>query len=179
MNVEHLQGEKEEGQEQGSVEMNQKERTIKIDSPKQTNCLMYNSDISPVTQRRVWSATNHRKWQSGLCWYNKQVQITLMNIRERGMAAGRGAGLSIRWEKDSSEWAKSIKYSSSHFCTLSSTNDEWSLKGTLAGGRGGGRRQKATGDRPPSLPQPSGSALRLSERARRARCCEGPQTPAP
>lgn len=126
-----------------------KGRTIKFDSSKQTNCLMYNSDISPVTQRRVWSATNHRKWQSGLRWYNKQVQITLMNIRERGVA-GRGAVLSIRWEKDSSEWAKSIKYSSSHFCTLSSTNDEWSLKGTLAGGRGGGGRQKATGDRPPS-----------------------------
>lgn len=65
-----------------------KGRTIKIDFPKQTNCLMYNSDISPVTQRRVWSATNHRKWQSGLRWYNKQVQITLMNIRERGAAGG-------------------------------------------------------------------------------------------
>lgn len=67
--------------------------TAKIDFPKQTNCLIYNSDISPVTQRRVWSAPNHRKWQSGLCWYNKQVQITLMNIRERGGAGSRGWGV--------------------------------------------------------------------------------------
>lgn len=99
-----------------------KGRTIKIDFPKQTNRLMYNSDISPVTQRRVWRATNHRNWQSGLHWYNKQVQITLMNIRERGNSG------SIRREKDSSEWAKSIKYSSSNLCTLSSTNDTRAFK---------------------------------------------------
>lgn len=140
MNVEHLQGERKRTRAR-KCGNDSKGRTIKIDFPKQTNCLMYNSDISPVTQRRVWSATNHRKWQSGLRWFYKQVQITLMNIREWG-AAGGGAGLSIRGEKDSSEWAKSIKYSSSHFCTFSSTNDGWSLRGTLAGGR---RRRQASG----------------------------------
>lgn len=136
---------------------------------------MYNSDISPVTQRRVWSATNHRKWQSGLRWYNKQVQITLMNIRERGVAGG-GVGLSICREKDSSEWAKSIKYSSSHFCTLSSANNKWSLKGTLVGGRR--RNTVGTGLCCPSASLPQ-SSLWPGERARRAFCCEGPQTPAP
>lgn len=93
--VEHLRG-KRKRTRAGKCENDLKGRTIKIDSPKQTNCLTYNSDISPVTQRRVWSATNHRKWQSGLRWYNKQVQITVMNIRERGVAAGcRFAGRKI------------------------------------------------------------------------------------
>lgn len=153
-----------------------KGRTIKIDFPKQTNRLMYNSDISPVTQRRVWRATNHRNWQSGLHWYNKQVQIPLMNIRERGN------GGSIRREKDSSEWAKSIKYSSSNLCTLSSTNDTRAFKKHLwEKSSRTHRRQRRDGVAPLLLSlyfaaTSTGSRLWPRERARGACSCQGPKS---
>lgn len=46
-------------------------------------------------------------------------------------------------------------------------------------GGGGRQRGQASVLSSPSLPQSTGSSLRPGERAQRARCCEGPQTPAP